>query len=52
MVNLMYDNVCEVCGKSDDTVYERACGYAAEIGGEEVLEVICDDCETQHCLDI
>jgi anaerobic ribonucleoside-triphosphate reductase len=26
------DNVCQACGKSDDTVYERACGYSKEIG--------------------
>jgi len=46
------DNVCESCGKSDDTVYERACGYAADIGGTEVLEMVCDACEAQHCDDI
>jgi hypothetical protein len=46
------DNVCQVCGKSDDTVYERACGYSMDINGTEVLEMICDDCEGQHCDDI
>lgn len=46
------DNVCQVCGKSDDTVYERACGYSMDINGTEVLEMICDDCEEQHCDDI
>lgn len=43
---------CQVCGKSDDTVSEQACGYHADIDGEKVLEIICDACEEQHCDDI
>jgi hypothetical protein len=46
------DNVCEVCGLEKPDVRERECGYSMELTGEVHLEVICDDCEHQHCMDV
>ena len=43
---------CTSCGKSDKTVYERACAYTHELFGEELLETVCDDCEHEHLMDI
>lgn len=43
---------CEVCGKVDATVHERACGYHADLHGTEVLETVCDDCEHNHIMEI
>jgi hypothetical protein len=36
--------VCENCGKDKPDVCERPDPYAADIDGEVVLVVICDDC--------
>lgn len=44
---------CSVCGKQDDTVSVRACGYAADINNDpNVMEEICDACEHEHLMDI
>lgn len=44
---------CGSCGKSDATVSYRACGYSADVDNDpNDYEVICDDCEYQHVLDI
>lgn len=43
---------CQSCGLEKEDVQERECGYSADINGTVVLEVVCDDCEEQHCLDI
>lgn len=44
---------CSECGKSDETVYGRNCGYSADVGNNpNDWEVVCDACEEQHCLDI
>jgi len=43
---------CKECGKKDKTVKRRLCGYSRELYNEDVIEVICDDCEYEHLLDI
>ena len=44
---------CEDCGKVDDTVEFRACAYAEDVNGDpNQMEVVCDDCENQHIMDI
>jgi anaerobic ribonucleoside-triphosphate reductase len=43
---------CPFCGKKDETVRERECGYQREVNDEEVLEIICDECEQEHLWDI
>lgn len=43
---------CESCGKVDDTVSVRECGYSMEINGTSVMEEICDACEHEHLMDI
>jgi anaerobic ribonucleoside-triphosphate reductase len=44
---------CESCGKEDETVSVRNCGYDADVNNNpNSLETVCDDCEEQHCLDI
>lgn len=43
---------CLECGKSDETVYFLACGYAEEIHDAQVWEVICLECENGHLMDI
>jgi hypothetical protein len=44
---------CTSCGKTDDTVYERSCAYQSDINNDpNYLEVVCDDCEYQHTMDI
>lgn len=44
---------CDSCGKTDETVQERACGYSADVGNDlEDYEIVCDDCEHQHIMDI
>ena len=42
---------CSECGKSDETVYSRNCGYANEMGGHR-QETVCDACEHEHLMDI
>ncbi len=43
---------CQECGKEDETVSKLFCGYAIEIGNTEVEEIICDNCEHEHLMDI
>ena len=43
---------CESCGKEKEDVCERECVYSREINDTEVLEIICDDCEHEHLMDI
>lgn len=44
---------CSSCGKQDKTVALIECGYSKEIGGVEVVkEIVCDDCEHEHLMDI
>ena len=43
---------CQICEKSDDTVKELNCGYVEELSGKEVKEIICEDCEHEHLMDI
>jgi len=44
--------ICQVCGKSDETVKHIKCGYSDEIDNEIVWEIICEDCEQEHLNDI
>lgn len=44
--------ICQGCGKQDETVREIECGYVRELFDESVLEIICDECEYQHLMDI
>lgn len=47
--------VCYKCLKDsneDPTVKERNCAYYSDIHGEEHPEIICDDCEYEHIMDI
>ena len=53
--NLTYEPVglvCKVCGKYDDTVSDRKCGYALEVDDADFWETICDACEQKHLDDI
>lgn len=44
---------CEVCGKEDETVSVRECGYAMDVNNDpNVMETICDACEHEHLMDI
>ncbi len=43
---------CTECGKQDDTVSNRLCGYSEEIHGTKIWETVCDACEHQHLMDI
>ena len=43
---------CTQCGRENDTVMERACGFTEEIHGKIEMEVVCDDCEYEHLGDI
>jgi len=43
---------CSSCGKQDETVVARECGYSKEINDESVIEIICDACEHEHLMDI
>ena len=43
---------CDFCGKTDETVCDRPCGYDEDINGTENIETICDDCEHEHLMDI
>ena len=43
---------CEYCGKATPDVRKRLCGYSQEIHGTDVVEVICDDCEHEHLINI
>lgn len=44
--------VCSSCGKQDETVALRKCGYAEDVHGTEEWETVCDDCEHEHLMDI
>ena len=48
----LWSLTCTSCGKSDETVQERFCGYHQDISGRDVYEVVCDDCEHEHLMDI
>lgn len=43
---------CDQCGKRDNTVSVRSCGYSEEINGTTVMEQVCDACEHEHLMDI
>lgn len=43
---------CDDCEKEKPDVSERFCGYSEEINGTQVLEVVCDECEHEHLMDI
>lgn len=43
---------CSQCGKRDETVATRICGYHDDVNNIEVYETICDDCEDEHLMDI
>lgn len=43
---------CDQCDQEKSDVEERACGYCLEIYETVQLEVICDECEQEHCDDI
>lgn len=43
---------CSSCGKENETVKERKCGYMDEIHDKKVLEIVCDKCENEHLMDI
>lgn len=43
---------CSICGEKKPDVSERACAYQSEINDIEFLEIICDDCEYEHRMDI
>ncbi len=44
---------CSSCGKEDETVSLRACGYQADVNNDpNVMEIICDACEHEHVMDI
>lgn len=45
--------ICDSCGKTNNTVRVRACGYYSDVNNDpEHYETICDDCEHQHVMDI
>lgn len=44
--------ICQFCGKQDETVQEIECGYVRELYNESSLEIICDECEYEHIMDI
>lgn len=52
MTDIEVNEVCDVCGKSDDTVTTLYCGYHQEINNEDVEETICYDCEHEHIMEI
>ena len=44
---------CESCGKQDETVSRRACGYASDVNNNpNCYETICDACEHEHLMGI
>lgn len=44
---------CSECGKEDETVSYRTCGYAADVHNDpNVWHMICDACENEHTADI
>ena len=45
-------NQCSECGKSDDTVYLRNCGYDLDVNGVWNEEMICNACEDDHIAEI
>lgn len=52
----MTDNqilTCFLCGKQDETVNNRACGYYEDVHNDPThMEIICDACENEHLMDI
>ena len=54
--NTVADNTfetCSSCGKKDDTVRERNCGYARDVNNNpNRAETVCDACEHEHLMDI
>lgn len=43
---------CESCGKQDNTVHHRICGYDKDVNNSIVWETVCDACEHEHIMDI
>ena len=43
---------CKECGSTGQDVGMIACGYKKELLDEIVLEMICDQCEKEHLMDI
>lgn len=43
---------CQECGEFNDTVKMRICGAFIELYGEVKYEVVCDNCEIKHCLNV
>lgn len=43
---------CSECGKKDETVCIRYCGYSHDVDGINEEECVCDDCEEKHLLEI
>ncbi len=43
---------CSVCGKEDETVSIRECGYQKDVNNASLYEIICDACEHEHLMDI
>jgi hypothetical protein len=50
--HMAFDKTCEVCGKTNEFVSLRFCGYDLDIHGRYKYETICDDCEHEHLMDI
>ena len=44
---------CSGCGKADKTVARINCGYQAEVNeNPNCEEIVCEDCEHEHLMDI
>lgn len=54
MTDKIEEKLCPSCNKMKpvEEVYERNCGYSEEINGTIVRELICNDCEHEHLMDI
>jgi hypothetical protein len=47
-----YKKLCNECGKRKASTRIRFCAYHEDVNNEEVKELICDECEYQHAMDI
>lgn len=47
-----FDRTCTECKKTNEFVRYRFCGYTQEIHGRYQYELVCDDCEHEHMMDI
>lgn len=45
-------DVCDDCGEEKPDVCYRACVYYDELYDDEYMELVCDDCEYEHAMDI